>query len=243
MSTAQAIIQSALEMIGAYSPGEIMSAADSARALDQLNKMLDSWSNESLMAFVITEQSFALVAGKTSYSIGTTASPDVNATRPLRILEGPGAAYILDSNNNRYPVNVIPRDQWNLLPKPGPTNVSDFPDTLFYDPQYPLGVINVSPSPTISYTLYFDSYGQLATLANLNANISFPPGYEAAIQSNLAVWCAPFFKNAGVSEDVKRLARDTKKIVKRTNRRTNLSQLDAMNAPRGTYNIYTDSPR
>lgn len=243
MSSAGAIIQSALEMLGVYAPGEIPSAADTTRALDQLNKMLDSWSNESLMAFAITEQSFSLQLGKTAYTIGTSGSPDVNATRPLRLIEGPGAAYLQDGNSNNYQVTVVPRDRWNQIGNRGVATVSNVPDTLFYDPQFPLGVINIWPSPTSTYKLFFDSYIQLGNLANLTASLSFPPGYEAAIQSNLAVWLGPFFKSSEVSPDVKALAADTKKIIKRTNRRTNPATLDPVVTSRGSYNVYTDSFR
>jgi hypothetical protein len=243
VSSAAAIIDSALEMIGAYAPGEPRSSADTTRALDQLNKMLDTWSNESLMAFTILEQSFALQAGKTAYTIGTSGGADVALTRPLRVIEGPGAAYLQDAGANNYAVRVVPRDMWNQIGNRGATTVSNVPDTMFYDPQFPLGVVNVWPAPTSTYRLYFDSYQQLGNLSNLTSNIVLPPGYEAAIQANLAVWLGPFFKSAAVPDDVKALARETKKIVKRTNRRTNLAQFDPMTSSRGTYDIYTDSQR
>ena len=39
---------------------------------------------------------------------------DFNMTRPIRIIDGPGTAYIRDSNNNDYAVDVVPQDKWNM---------------------------------------------------------------------------------------------------------------------------------
>lgn len=241
MSTAQQIITTAYQMIGYLSANETMSAADSALGLDQLNKMLDSWSNSPQACFAVTEQSFPLVPGKSSYKIGTSGGADVNATRPLRIIEGPGAAYIQDGNGNNYPVDVVPRDQWNQLANRGPNTTSDIPDTLFYDPQSPLGVLNVWPNPTMAYTLYFDSYQQLGNMANLTASFSLPPGYELAIQSNLAVLLGPFCKGALVSQDVKDIARTSLAAIKRTNKRNTVAQFDRelSSSAQATYNPYT----
>ena len=81
------------------------------------------------------------------------------------------------------------------------------------------------------------------TIPALSSTISFPPGYEGGIQHNLAVWCGPFFKNALVSQDIKDLARETKRIIKRVNKRTIMGQFDKEIVSRGspTYNVFTDN--
>src|ERR1700744_536055 len=136
MATAQSLIQTALEQLGVYAPGEVLSAADSSRGLQQLNAMMDSWSNETLICYAIQEQSYPLVVGQNQYTIGPGGN--FNGTRPLKIIEGPVSAYIMDENSNRYPMEVIPQDRWNMIGLL--TNTSNIPDTLFYDPQYPLGI-------------------------------------------------------------------------------------------------------
>ena len=240
MSTAQALIQSSLEELGVYAPGQSMNAADAARGLDQFNKFLDYLSNQSLACFCILEQSFTLQVGVTKYTIGTGGM--INQIRPLKLIEGPGAAYLTDTNSNNYDVNVVSRDIWNQISNRGTTIVSDIPDTLFYDPQYPLGVVNIFPTPTMAYKVYFDSYQQLGNLSNLYANLSFPPGYEAMLQHNLSVWLGPFFKTALVSQDIKDLAKETMKIVKRMNTRSNQAQFDSeLNSNSNSlYNIFSD---
>lgn len=243
MSTALDIVRRAYQMIGYIAAIEPLSGADTALGIDQLNKMLDSWSNESLMAYAILEQSTVLVPGKTAYTIGPNG--DVNAPRPLKLRDGYGAAYLRDSNNNNYWVSVVQKDRWNLISNRGDTVVSNIPDTLFYDPQFPLGIINVWPTPTEAMTLFWDSYLALPDMPTTATAFSLPPGYELALQSNLAVLLGPFVKGALVSDDVKAIARTSKASIKRTNIRLNVAQFDREIAENGqrSYNVYTDSYR
>lgn len=243
MTTAREMITDALQEIGVYSPGQPVGDDDAQTGLTQLKRMLDLWSNESLMTYAILEQHFTLIPNQNKYTIGTSGGADVPQTRPIRIIIGPGTAYLKDSNSNTYQVNVVPRDVWNLIGNRGPNTISNVPDTLFYDPKYPLGEINIFPMPSASIELYFDSYLPLQTINDLSTDFTLPPGYEDAVQHNLAVRCGPFFKTALVSQDVKDLAAYGKKIIKRTNKRELLALYDPelTSIGQGTYNIYTDS--
>jgi hypothetical protein len=240
MSTAADLIQAALEEMKVYAPGETVSTADMARALDVLNRMVDTWSNMPLACFEIVERSKLLTIGDSDYTIGSGG--DINVTRPLRLLKGPGAAYILDTNSNRYDVEVVERDVWNSIANL--TVTSQVPNTLFYDPQYPLGIIYLWPVPLVAYTLYFDAMLPFSTFATSATAVSLPPGYEDAIVHNLAVRLWPFFKAEGVLVDqlVLEMAKEGLGIVKRTNiREVEATYDDAIvAAPSGTYNIYTD---
>lgn len=239
MSTAQNLIQAALEELGVYAPGEVLTDADAERGMWVLNGMLDSWSNESLFCYAIQTISFPMVVGQSQYSIGTGGQ--INATRPLRLIEGPGAAYVRDVNNNNYPVAVIPQDKWNLIGLK--TNTSNIPDTMFYDPQFPLGLINIFPVPNISYMMFFDAYLQLSDFADLTTPIALPTGYQDAIQHSLAVRLKPFFKDAQIDPIIIELASMSKAAIKRNNIRSNVALYDAEIVSRATptYNIYRDS--
>lgn len=246
MTTALDLITDALQGIGVYAPGEAISSADSSLALQRLNTMLDSWSNESLMTYCILEQSGTLIPRQYQYTIGTTGSPSFNMTRPLRILNSPGTCYVLDDTGNRYNLEVVPRDRWNLIGNIAQVT-ANFPNTLFYDPQYPLGVINLYPIPNVGWTLFWDSYLQLTDFSNLTAVMSLPPGYQAAIQDNLAVELWRFFKpdNVPIPQLTLAVAARSKGNVKRTNIREVISDYDSELVSRasGQYNIYSDSNR
>lgn len=239
--TAMSAIQSTLEKMKVYAPGVSVNAADSARMLDIMQKMLDSWSNERLTCYANLEQSFPLVANKQSYTIGPTGSPDITAPRPLAILTGPGAAYLVDVNQNRYPINVIEQDQWNAIGLLNET--SDLPDTLFYDPQFPLGIINIFPLPLLAYTVYFDARLQLQSISNLATAFSLPPGYMKAIIDNLAVEAWPWFKQGDPPLKMVETAGKSLGNIKRTNIKQSPAPYDSAVVSRAasTYNIYSDT--
>lgn len=238
MTTALDIIQDALELLGVYGPGDTISAADGARMLSVLNDMLDVWSNESLACFAELTQSFALVVNKSQYTVGPGG--DINGARPLKIIEAPGGAFLLDTNNNRYLMTVVDQMTWNL--QTTAVANSNLPDLMFYDPQYPLGIINIWPTPAMSYTCSFTSYLQLGDFASLGATFSLPPGYKRAITTNLAISGKPYFTGSQLDPDVREEARTTKGSVKRNNMRTQIAVYDPELVARGssTYNIYSD---
>lgn len=239
MTTARDIIESSLRQLTVYAPGESVDDDDLQEGLTQLNRLLDSLSNDAAACYAILEQHFPLVVGKQSYTIGPGG--DFNGVRPLRLIYGPGAARVIDTNNVVVPIDVWPQDKWNQLGYPGEN--ADYPSVIFYDPQYPLGIINVFPIPSIGYTLYFDSYLALANLASYQASLSFPPGYEAMLQNNLSVWLKPFYKKAQLDPIISTLAIRTLNAVKRMNRRQNMANYDPELMVRGaqSYDIYSDS--
>lgn len=242
MVTAAGLIEDAFQRIQVYAPGEWVQEADLARGLSSLNQLMDQWSNMSLACFAILEQSAPLVVGQAAYQIGIGA-PDFNMIRPLSILTDPGTAYVQDSNGNNYPVEVVPRDRWNLYSNRSSIITSNFPNVLFYDPQYPYGVINLLPYPNIVYTLFWDSNAQLADFASVSAPMSFPPGYEMAISTNLALLLAPYYPTSVVSPLLVKQAMDSLGNIKRTNQRELYALYDQEIVARGSlsYNVYTDS--
>lgn len=242
MPTAGDLISDSLQRLQVYSPGEWTQEADLARGLNNLNQLMDQWSNMSLACFAILEQSAPLVPGQASYQIGIGA-PDFNMIRPLSILTDPGTAYTLDSNGNKYPMRVVPRDVWNQYSNTSSIVNSNFPDVMFFDPQYPYGVINITPFPNLAYTMYWDSYLQLADFAGTGTPMSFPPGYELAIVTNLSLLLAPYYPTAVVNPLLIKQAMDSLGNIKRTNQRELYAQYDAEIVARGNigYSVYTDT--
>lgn len=238
MTTATDIAQDILEMLGVLSPGDPMANADAQRVFSVVNDMLDSWSNESLSCFAWLQQTFNLVINQSQYTVGPGGN--INGTRPLRVSDGAGSAYLLDTNANKYPMDVVDQLTWNLRTTAAVN--SNLPDTLFYDPQFPLGVINIWPTPNMTYACYFYSYLQLVDLASLTATFSMPPGYKLAITTNGAVACKPYFRDAQIDPIIVDRARESKGNIKRTNMRTQIAVMDPEIVSRGqsTYNIRSD---
>ena len=244
ITTIRDLLANALQKIQVYAPGETPSDADLETALDEANLMLDSWSTESLTVFAFQEQSTVLTVGKVSYTIGTSGSPDLNMARPIRVLSGPGRARVLDTQGNRYDVDVLDQTDWNRIWNITSTNAS-WPTALFYDPQFPLGVINVYPQPNQGgFTLFWDSYLPLTQFASLFTVLSFPPGYGLALRDTLArrLW-RPFKPlNSQIPADITQEAAAAKRNIKRVNNREEQLGFDPALYVRGVgYNVYSDS--
>jgi hypothetical protein len=241
MTTALDVITGALTDMHVLAIGETPADSDAEYCLSKLNDMMDSWSNEALACFANTEQSGALSANVSAYTIG--AGGTFNKTRPLRIGAAPGTAYVQDANGNNYPLAVVTQDQWNLLPNRTTSTNGNLPDTLFYDPQFPLGILNFFPTPNASITAFWDSFLQLSEFAALATAVSLPPGYKPAIQSNLIleIWAA--YKPAGATPEASlmRAAALHKGNVKRTNIKPVIAGYDGEIVARGssTFNVYT----
>lgn len=228
-------------MLGVYGVGVTPAASDIQLGLSTLNDMMDSWSNEALTCYTILEQSAPLVPGTQSYTIGPGGA--FNMTRPIKILDAPGTAYVQDSNGNNYEMEVVPRDKWNLYSNRSALITSDFPTILFYDPQFPLGVINVAPFPTIAYTMFWDSYLQLTDFTDVAISVALPPGYVLAMKTNLALALQPYYSEAQLSPIIAARALESKGNIKRSN----IRPLDALydneivSRANVSYNPYTDS--
>ena len=240
--TAQQIITRSMKALQVLGNTETPSAAESNDALVAFNAMLDSWSNMGLAAYRVDENSFPLVVGTSSYTVGSGG--DVNIERPLEITE----AYIQDTGGNNYEMKIMPRDWWNKIGNRSSTITSQIPDVLFYDPQYPLGVINIFPTPLIAYTCYFDGMLDQPTFATLATDLAMPKGYERAYVLNLAVEIAsmmgiPIPAVAAGQKNIAMLAAEALAAIKTTNMKEQIAEYDPMLVSRAnsTYNIYRDS--
>lgn len=239
MTTASDILNGAAKSLGYLGRGEVLGAGDAVDALVCFNRMLDSWSNEKLMSFPVLERSFNMIAGQQQYTVGSGGY--VNSARPWDIIQ----AFVRDFQGNDYPVKVIPRDQWNDIGAKYIT--SQIPDQLFYDPQYPLGIINIFPVPLIGYAIFFDSTLDQLDAASLTQAISLPVGYERAYVFNLALELMSFgFPCLLDDKAMGRLtvnAMEAKGNIKRANIKEVRAGYDQSIVARSnaTYNIYSDS--
>jgi hypothetical protein len=239
MTTASDIITGAARALGYLGRTEVLSAADATDGLACFNRMLDSWSNESLMSYVLLQRSFSMTAGSQTYTIGSGGT--INSTRPYNII----SAFVRDTNANDYPMRIIPRIEWDNI---GEKNItSQIPDTLFYDSQYPLGIINIFPIPLLNYTVYFNSTTDQVDYTTLTTALSLPVGYERAYIFNLALDMQTMgFPCLLAEKEYMRLAAnaaESKGNIKRANIKEVLADYDSAIVSRSnaTYNIYSDS--
>lgn len=212
MTTANDLIESAALKLGAKQTGETLTADEATDSLAILNSMLDAWAIESLLVYQIVQNTHTWTGAAASQTIGSGG--DFNTTRPVRIEEG---TFFRDSNNIDSPVRIL-RDRTSYDGLASKTDQTTFPEVLFYDPGYPLGTLYAYPVPSSSITLYLNSWQTLQNFASLTTDLALPPGYQWAIEYNLAVHLQPVF-SIPASNFVIAEATRAKKALQRINHR------------------------
>lgn len=180
MATARDIITKALQKIGAVTKSETVSADEANDGLSALNALISSWSNESLLVYGRSWETFNLTSGDGEYTIGPAA--DFNTTRPVSI----AAAYV-SRDGTDYPLQVISDENYASIVSKDDQGT---PDVLNFDNGYPTAKIRLYPVPDTSYTLFILSE-KPQTALGLDDTISLPAGWERALIYNLAVEVAP----------------------------------------------------
>lgn len=232
------LIEGAARLIGVLGEGQALSAQGSNDALNTLNDLVDSWSNEGLIAFPILRETFALgsVGLRETYTWG--ASANLNSTRPQSIrkaliqLTGSSPAIEL-------PMTILNVDQYaSVVLK---SLQSNFPLFCYIDDAYPNRNVNVWPVPTDSTnSLVFYSVKPLVNIATLTTTLSLPPGHQRALRYALAVELAPEYGRP-VPDSVIAVAVESKAAIKRANTKPIYLTVEAAVAGRpGVYNWKTD---
>lgn len=220
MSTARDLITASLRLIGAVSSGEAIAASEASDGLGTLNRMLSSWSTESLTIFAPVRETFPLTGSDGQYTIGATA--DFNTTRPVQIKQ----AFLIDQTSSpsvEYPVEILSLSQWQDITL---KDLNGLPAYLYIDGAFPTATIYLYPRPqSSSYTLGLWSEKELSPLA-LDTTILLPPGYEEAIVYNLAARLAPEYGKA-LAPEIVAFATESKANIKRANHRPSYLRCDS----------------
>lgn len=194
MSTAQDVIQDAMEMLGVYAPGETISAADAARCLFVLNALLDELAAASIFVYALTSATVSVVIATSTYTIGPSNTPAVLAARPDKITTGPGAASLTVAGA-KSPVNVVSAIEYQALQASNPA--SGTPDTLWYNPTYPLGTLSVLPPPNATATLSFTAWARIVSFPDLTTtSFTLALGVLDGLRDNLAVAAKTYFRDS-----------------------------------------------
>ena len=231
---ARDIIKRALRIAQVISQGDDPTGTNQETdALAVLNSLIASWSAERLIVPYLTTDTLTLTAGDGEYTFGTGG--DIDSARPNRIEE----AFVRDSNNNDFPVEVIHVSEYNDV---GLKTTQGRPYYLYYIAEYPLAKIKLIYVPNAAETLSLDSWKPLSSISAASATISLPGEYQRALEYNLAVDLGVEYAQK-LSDAVYMRAEQTKKIIK------NLNAIPAAKSKvdnallignRNGYNIFSD---
>lgn len=179
MTTALNLIEGAAKLIGVLNKGENLQPDDAADGLVALNDLLASWSNDSLLVYTRTEESFALVSGQAAYTIGV--GQNFNTTRPTKII----SAQIRDPGGIDFPVEIISDEDFQAISYKAAA--TPLPQYLNYTNAHPYSTINLAGTPNATYTLRLLTEKPLLSFATVNTTADLPAGWNKAIKFNLAV--------------------------------------------------------
>ena len=173
MATVQNICDAAYRKCGIRSPD----SDESAEALEALNNMVSLWGVDLIVPNV-TNESFNLVVGQSSYTIGSGG--DFDTVRPISII----SAFIRDSDDYDYPVRVIAPANYKAIKI---KTLEQRPNKLYYLPEYSLGKIYFNSEPDTIEAVHLESWKAITEFANLSATVDLPNEYKQTLIYNLAV--------------------------------------------------------
>lgn len=235
MTTARTILNDAFEEIGVYptSGGENLPNYLAQSGLRRMNRWIDSISNKDLYIYQQKEESLALTSGQASYTIGSGG--DFDTVRPQKILD---SAFIRNTAGTYdYPVKLISMSAYRRLRD---KSVSTRPIFMAYNPTFPLGTIYLFRTPDSARNLHLISLKQLNSFSDLDTDLTFPPGYERFMVTNVAITLASS-RGRSVSPELASDARDAEENVKSRNAQQiepiRLTELSQLSGHRSDFNI------
>ena len=238
--TVRDIIVRALKKCGACGANEVPAAEDVQDGFAALNNMLNEWSSQPLMVRGTITETFPLVQGQSSYSIGASASLNFNTSKPFSIF----SAEVIDSSNTSYPVEIIDMATYNAIPDA--LYNTGRPRALAFDPTPAQQTVNqgkiyVYYIPDQGYTLKIESHKPFTEFANLSDVVTLEPHYPRALIYNLAVDMWADFHDASVQvpQILFRVAEESKHNLRVVNSSRAVSILDVPGTSRGTFDIRT----
>ena len=229
MIQARDLIRGSLRLLGVLSSGEAPSGEEAMDGLRRLRLLLDSWSNEHLLIFFKQREEFDLISGQESYGMGIKG--DLDTIRPQKIEE----ASIQESEGLELPLETLTKEEYARLSLKNTS--SSIPCRLYVEYRFPHVVLHLYPKPSESKRLVLYSWKPLSSVRDLNSELEFPPGYERALEYNLALELAPEY-GVDPSPGVVAAAMESKSNIKRMNQRPRYLKTEFGN---GSWDIRTGS--
>jgi hypothetical protein len=201
------LLKQARQSNGTLGDGVTMSAEEAQSDMLALNIMLAEWSASGYGVYYDKQEVFTLTANKASYTFGTGGN--FNSSRPTELRD----QSFIRLNDVDYAVSLIGSDEYSQISSKDTTAL---PDSIYFEPTYPLATVFLYPSPDQAYSLYITSAKTIDTFMSIYETISLPQEYASAIKWNLSVELAPSY-NVQVNQILTTRARQSLKVVKNLN--------------------------
>lgn len=210
-----------------------LTTAEQDYHLSRINSMMDSWSNERMMIYQLSQTSFALTASQGSYTIGSGG--DFNMTRPTKIVD---PCFIRNTDGFDSGLTLLNAEAYGRIVDK--TADGTYPVYLFYDFGYSAtstATVRLWPEPASGLTVFINTLQSLQSFSTVSVTLQLPPGYQDAIELNYAIRSA--LGVVQVSPALMDAARRAKAVIKGLNAPAPVMRLDYAVAGGGTSNILT----
>jgi hypothetical protein len=191
------VISGALRKLGVLASGASPSTAQTNDATEALNALVKAFHADGMPLWAITNHTFTVTSGTSSYAIGTGLT--LNVTPPLKVLQ---ARYKL-SGGDFTPMNVYNQYDFNNLPD---VNSEGVPINLYYKYGVTNGVdtgtIKLWPIPNDSTTQIDIVYQRpFMDMDATDNQFDFPSYWMQALIYNLAWALAPEYGTPPTDRD------------------------------------------
>ena len=235
MTTARDLCTTALKNIGVLGVGQTPLAEDINDAFSALNRMISAWSRSRLLVYRTATASM-VGTGAQAYTVGSGG--DFDMSRPAKIVSAFVRLQADGDNPVDYPLIVIrSREDYSAIVL---KSMNSFPQAVYYDPEYPFGLLYVWPVPSSLYTIHISALQSLERFDDLSTDFNFPEEYEEALMLNLAVRLVPTYQ-LPADPELKAQAKSARNMLSKANIEVPTLTMPAGIRRAGSYNIYSDT--
>lgn len=207
MPSALQLVTRALKINGVLGESETPSTEQANDGLEALNDMLASWSIKRSFIYTIESETFNLVSGTATYTIGPSGT--FNTVRPNKI-----DSLVVNLGQTAFPLTELtPAAYAGISNK---TVNSSIPEYYYIDNDFPLATIHLFGVPQAGLTIDVNYWKPLTTFADLATVYTLPPGYNRAISYNLSMELAPEH-GAQIRPEAAKVAKDSLANIRNRN--------------------------
>lgn len=240
MTTPLDIISAAFEDSGILGQGQTPSAEDTNKAFKRLNWMLAQWRTQRWLVYHLVELA-KTSTGATQYTIGPGGDFDTGTEQRPERLEAAFFRQMVSSVPNQvdYPLRLIQSfEDYSLITL---KQLTSFPEAIFMDSSYPLGIIRPYPVPQANtYSLHLIVKLTLVSFTSLAQTISLPQEYYQALYMSLAELLISAYRMP-VNQQLTGLAKAARSCLRGANTQISKLQMPTPLLRPGIYNIYSDN--
>ena len=237
LTTPQGLITLALKSVGVLGVGQTALAEDFTDAYDVLNAMLGQWNRKRWLIWHLTDNALTST-GAQSYTVGPGGN--FNIPRPDR-LEAAFFRQIVSSQPNLvdYPLLILEaREDYNDIAL---KTLTSWPQYIFYDSAFPLGVVYPWPVPQASiFELHLTLKDTLVQFSSYYQAVNLPPEYTEAIWTNLTVRLSAIYPGSQLSPVIVALAKASLEVIRGANTQIPQLKMPLGMGQTGIYNIFSD---